>query len=105
MESPSMLPKCYGIIQAILRSGFFIHKIMDFHKHGIMTHRRQEHIEKIYQPSFTTKKQGLDFGLGLGLSIVRRLVDSYNGTIGLTSTDELTTFTINLPTTKIHGND
>ena len=65
----------------------------------------QEHIEKIYQPSFTTKKQGLDFGLGLGLSIVRRLVDSYNGTIGLTSTDELTTFTINLPTTKIHGND
>lgn len=65
----------------------------------------QEHIEKIYQPNFTTKKQGLDFGLGLGLSIVRRIVDSYKGSIGLTSTDEETTFTINLPTTKIHGND
>ncbi|MBQ2813409.1 MAG: GHKL domain-containing protein [Akkermansia sp.] len=65
----------------------------------------QEHIEKIYQPSFTTKKQGLDFGLGLGLSIVRRIVDSYNGTIGLNSSDEETTFTINLPTTEIHGND
>ena len=61
--------------------------------------------EKIFQPSFTTKKKGLDFGLGLGLSIVRRLVDSYNGTIQLYSTDNETAFTINLPTTQIHGND
>ncbi len=61
--------------------------------------------EKIFQPNFTTKKLGLDFGLGLGLSIVRRVVDSYNGTIELTSSPELTTFTINIPTTPIHGND
>ena len=65
----------------------------------------EDHQEKIYKPNFTTKKQGMDFGLGLGLSIVRRTVDSYKGTIGLTSTDAETAFTINLPTTKIHGND
>ncbi len=61
--------------------------------------------EKIFHPNFTTKKLGLDFGLGLGLSIVRRVVDSYNGTIELSSSPELTTFTINIPTTPIHGND
>ncbi len=61
--------------------------------------------EKIFQPNFTTKKPGLDFGLGLGLSIVRRVVDSYNGTIELESSPGHTAFIINIPTTPIHGND
>ncbi len=59
--------------------------------------------DKIFRPSFTTKKLGLDFGLGLGLAIVRRIVDSYGGTIELHSSIPSTTFTINLPTTQIHG--
>ncbi len=60
---------------------------------------------KIFQPNFTTKKRGLDFGLGLGLSIVRHVTDSYNGTIELESKPGNTSFNIHIPTTQIHGND
>lgn len=64
-----------------------------------------ENIKKIFQPSFTTKKQGLDFGLGLGLSIVRRIIDSYNATIDVRSNEQETTFIVNIPTTQINGNN
>ncbi|MGF1876197.1 ATP-binding protein [Photobacterium frigidiphilum] len=52
---------------------------------------------KIFQPNFTTKKGGLSFGLGLGLSIVQRIVQSYGGTIALKSDPEKTKFRIKLP--------
>ncbi len=65
----------------------------------------EENLNKIFNPNFTTKKLGLDFGLGLGLAIVRRVVDSYNGTIEVRSNDQETSFTINIPTSQIHGND
>ena len=64
----------------------------------------EDNLNKIFNPNFTTKKLGLDFGLGLGLAIVRRVVDSYNGTIEVRSNDQETSFTINLPTSQIHGN-
>ncbi len=51
----------------------------------------------IFSPSFTTKVGGLTFGLGLGLSIVERLVNSYNGNIQLKSTSGNTVFKITLP--------
>ena len=52
---------------------------------------------KVFQPNFTTKKGGLSFGLGLGLSIVQRIVQSYGGTIALKSDPEKTKFRIKLP--------
>ncbi|WP_087025737.1 ATP-binding protein [Thaumasiovibrio subtropicus] len=52
---------------------------------------------KIFQPNYTTKKGGLSFGLGLGLSIVQRIVNSYGGTIATKSSPDKTTFRIKLP--------
>lgn len=57
----------------------------------------EEAQKKIFRPNFTTKKGGLSFGLGLGLSIVQRLVDSYNGKIQVKSKKGETTFKIILP--------
>ncbi|MBQ8723048.1 MAG: HAMP domain-containing histidine kinase, partial [Opitutales bacterium] len=56
--------------------------------------------EKIFQPDFSTKKSGLSFGLGLGLAIVRQIVDDYGGSSQLDSVPGSTTFTITLPIDK-----
>jgi len=52
----------------------------------------------IFQPNLTTKKEGLSFGLGLGLTIVERIVTSYHGKIEVQSSTEGTTFIISIPT-------
>ncbi|PID28854.1 MAG: hypothetical protein CR982_04040 [Candidatus Cloacimonadota bacterium] len=51
----------------------------------------------IFQPNFTTKVDGMSFGLGLGLSIVSQVIETYGGEITLTSNKEETTFNIKLP--------
>jgi signal transduction histidine kinase len=51
--------------------------------------------ERIFDPFFTTKDVGK--GTGLGLDIVRRLVERHNGDIEVTSVPGRTEFTVSLP--------
>jgi signal transduction histidine kinase len=51
--------------------------------------------DKIFEPFFTTKPRGE--GTGLGLDIIKKIVDKHQGRIELTSVPHCTTFTIYLP--------
>jgi len=57
----------------------------------------QHDLPKIFQPNFTTKEKGLNFGLGLGLTIVARIINGYDGTIQVESQPGATKFSITLP--------
>jgi signal transduction histidine kinase len=55
-----------------------------------------EHLERIFEPGFTTK--GERMGMGLGLLIARQIVDQHGGRISVESrVGEGTTFTVSLP--------
>ncbi|UXP32267.1 ATP-binding protein [Reichenbachiella agarivorans] len=53
----------------------------------------------IFQPNVTTKVSGLSFGLGLGLSIIQKIISSYGGNITVSSVPGHTSFDITLPKT------
>ena len=53
--------------------------------------------DRIFEPKFTTKSSGM----GLGLGIIKNIIENYNGTITFTSKiNKGTTFTVSLPITN-----
>lgn len=52
-------------------------------------------LPRIFDPFFTTKKKGE--GTGMGLQIVRQIVERYGGSISVESTPGRTVFTVELP--------
>ncbi len=61
--------------------------------HGIP----EENLERIFEPSFTTKAGRVEFGLGLGLQIVKDIVVRHNGSISVESEPGRTCFRVLLP--------
>lgn len=61
--------------------------------HGIP----EENLEKIFEPAFTTKAGRVEFGLGLGLQIVKDIVVRHNGSITVESEPGRTCFRVLLP--------
>ncbi len=57
---------------------------------------------RIFEPRFTTKDGRVQFGLGLGLSISRQIVQEHNGTIDVESHPGRTVFTVELPVGGAH---
>ena len=57
-------------------------------------------IHRIFAPQFTTKNTGPSVSLGLGLAIVRQIVEHLDGEIDVESQPGNTRFTVQLPTNK-----
>jgi two-component system sensor histidine kinase AgrC len=54
----------------------------------------EKHMKKIFLPGFTTKS---DASGGMGLSIVKNILDDYGGKISVTSVEDSTLFAITIP--------
>ena len=68
--------------------------------HGIP----EENLERIFEPAFTTKAGRVEFGLGLGLQIVKDIVVRHNGSIMVESEPGKTCFAVTLPAAR-NGED
>jgi signal transduction histidine kinase len=58
-------------------------------------------LSKIFDAFYSTKKRGE--GTGLGLNIVKKIIEKHNGQITCASNEERTTFIISLPKQKINA--
>jgi signal transduction histidine kinase len=56
-----------------------------------------ENLERIFEPAFTTKAGRVEFGLGLGLQIVKDIVVRHGGAINVESEPGKTCFSVLLP--------
>lgn len=77
-------------IETLYRDGRLSIKFMD-NGTGIPS----EIVPKIFQPFFTTKAAGE--GSGLGLDIVRKIIDKHQGSVSVESVPGETVFTVSLP--------
>lgn len=57
----------------------------------------QNLLDKIFHPGFTTKKEQ---GEGMGLAIVKAILEQYGGKIEVDSSESLTEFTVSIPKTS-----
>ena len=54
----------------------------------------KENIDKIFEPKFTTKTSGM----GLGLPMIKKIIETYNGTLTFTTKENIgSTFTVTFP--------
>jgi two-component system nitrogen regulation sensor histidine kinase NtrY len=53
--------------------------------------------DRVFEPNFTTKSSGM----GLGLAMVKNLIENFGGTISFSTGDRGTAFRIELPITSI----
>lgn len=60
-----------------------------------------EQVSQLEQPRFTTKQGTVRFGLGLGLSIVRRIVDAHEGRFDIRSSPGRTVASVRLPSDEV----
>ncbi len=63
----------------------------------------QDILPVIFQPNVTTKKEGLSFGLGIGLTIVQKITGLYLGNIKVSSRPGKTVFKLIFPTEVKNG--
>ena len=52
--------------------------------------------DKIFEPNFTTKSSGM----GLGLSMIKKIITDFNGQINYVTSDEGTAFKVTIPIIK-----
>lgn len=93
MEDTPLARRCVSIASDTTHGGYELH-VADF-GHGI----RDEARERMFDPLFTTKPDGM----GLGLSIVHSIVVAHGGTVRATAREDGgSVFTVWLPTTVPH---